>query len=148
MKIESALDIGMKTWASWVRRKVDMNKTRVFFRSISPSHTEECYNESKPLSEEPFAVVSSFPWSLTEIIEGTIKEMENPVTYLNITGLSRNRRDAHPSIYARKQGQGQQQSKEFHPDCSHWCLPGLPDTWNSLLYASLVFDTSGQVYDS
>ncbi|PPD70897.1 hypothetical protein GOBAR_DD32223 [Gossypium barbadense] len=23
-------------------------------------------------------------------------------------------------------------------DCSHWCLPGVPDTWNELLYASLV----------
>ncbi|KAM0902155.1 hypothetical protein ACQ4PT_019484 [Festuca glaucescens] len=20
-------------------------------------------------------------------------------------------------------------------DCSHWCLPGVPDTWNELLYA-------------
>ncbi|KAG6505065.1 hypothetical protein ZIOFF_037413 [Zingiber officinale] len=23
-------------------------------------------------------------------------------------------------------------------DCSHWCLPGLPDTWNELLFASLL----------
>jgi hypothetical protein len=22
-------------------------------------------------------------------------------------------------------------------DCVHWCLPGVPDTWNELLYALL-----------
>lgn len=27
-------------------------------------------------------------------------------------------------------------------DCSHWCLPGLPDTWNRLLYANIVSDSS------
>ncbi|XP_071725316.1 protein trichome birefringence-like 1 [Rutidosis leptorrhynchoides] len=26
-------------------------------------------------------------------------------------------------------------------DCNHWCLPGLPDTWNNLLYASILFDS-------
>lgn len=146
MEIESALDIAMKTWARWIRRKLDRNKTRVFFRSISPSHTgKQCYNETQPILDESDA--ASFPKSLTQIIEGTIKAMKNPVRYLNITNLSQYRRDAHPSIYSRKQEE-RQQLKEFHPDCSHWCLPGLPDTWNGLLYASLVFDTSGHISDS
>lgn len=146
MEIESALDIAMKTWARWIRHKLDRNKTRVFFRSISPSHTgKQCYNETQPILDESDA--ASFPKSLTEIIEGTIKAMKNPVRYLNITNLSQYRRDAHPSIYSRKEEE-RQQRKEFHPDCSHWCLPGLPDTWNGLLYASLVFDTSGHISDS
>lgn len=155
MEIERALGRAMKTWASWVRRKVDRNKTRVFFRSISPSHTgKQCYNETQPIFDEPLQ--ASFPSSLTEIIEGTIKAMINPpLTYLNITNLSQYRRDAHPSIYARKQligkapeMEGTAQRKEFRPDCSHWCLPGLPDTWNSLLYASVVFDSSPRISDS
>ncbi|KAI5067314.1 hypothetical protein GOP47_0017842 [Adiantum capillus-veneris] len=28
------------------------------------------------------------------------------------------------------------------PDCSHWCLPGVPDVWNILLYYLLVVDTN------
>lgn len=40
------------------------------------------------------------------------------------------RKDAHPSIYTGHGGHTN--------DCSHWCLPGVPDTWNMLLYASLV----------
>lgn len=27
---------------------------------------------------------------------------------------------------------------EAPQDCSHWCLPGVPDTWNELLYAHLL----------
>jgi hypothetical protein len=23
-------------------------------------------------------------------------------------------------------------------DCSHWCLPGIPDSWNELLYSTLL----------
>ncbi|BAT96103.1 hypothetical protein VIGAN_08298600 [Vigna angularis var. angularis] len=28
-------------------------------------------------------------------------------------------------------------------DCSHWCLPGVPDTWNELLYAQLLSEKFG-----
>ena len=51
------------------------------------------------------------------------------VYLLDITGLSELRIDAHPSAY----GFG---GSKF-PDCSHWCLPGLPDVWNQLLYTYL-----------
>lgn len=68
------------------------------------------------------------------------------ISPLNITKLSEYRRDAHPALYARKQEKllktVQQLQEKSQPDCSHWCLPGLPDTWNRLLYASLVVDTS------
>ncbi|KAK9922706.1 hypothetical protein M0R45_031158 [Rubus argutus] len=30
-----------------------------------------------------------------------------------------------------------QSGQHSSTDCSHWCLPGLPDTWNDLLYAAL-----------
>jgi hypothetical protein len=90
--------------------------------------------------------VSAFPKPMKEIIEITIRSMMIPVRNLNITKLSGYRRDAHPALYARKQEKllktEQQLQEESHPDCSHWCLPGLPDTWNRLLYASLVVDTS------
>lgn len=52
-----------------------------------------------------------------------------PVYLLDITTLSQLRKDAHPSAYS---------GDHSGVDCSHWCLPGLPDTWNQLLYAALT----------
>lgn len=57
--------------------------------------------------------------------------MKTPVTLLNITSLSEFRIDGHPSIYGRKTPSSKIQ------DCSHWCLPGVPDTWNELLFFHL-----------
>lgn len=54
----------------------------------------------------------------------------NPLHVLHVTNMTSRRKDGHSSIYytsppasIRKQ------------DCSHWCLPGVPDSWNELLYA-------------
>lgn len=68
------------------------------------------------------------------IANEVIKQMRTPITFLNITGLSEYRIDGHPSIYGRKSGK---LSSSGSQDCSHWCLPGIPDVWNELLYAHL-----------
>ena len=77
---------------------------------------------------------------MVRIVKRTIQKMKTPVKYLNITGLSEYGRDAHTFVY--KQGKvltlNQQMQSEKFADCSHWCLPGLPDTWNVLIYASIV----------
>lgn len=57
--------------------------------------------------------------------------MRTPIMLLNITTLSEYRIDGHPSIFGRKTQSGQSSSIQ---DCSHWCLPGVLDTWNELLY--------------
>ena len=51
---------------------------------------------------------------------------------LDITRLSLPRAEAHPSDYRLKNGERSNASKMMM-DCSHWCLPGVPDTWNGLL---------------
>ncbi|EMS65860.1 hypothetical protein TRIUR3_17105 [Triticum urartu] len=43
--------------------------------------------------------------------------------------------DGHPSVYGSKAGDLTASSTQ---DCSHWCLPGVPDTWNELLFYHLV----------
>jgi len=54
---------------------------------------------------------------------------------LNVTQLSTRRRDGHASIYyLGPDGTAPMQRQ----DCSHWCLPGVPDSWNELLYALLL----------
>ncbi|CAF2054917.1 unnamed protein product [Brassica napus] len=56
-----------------------------------------------------------------------VRRLKNLVYWLDITGLSQLRKDAHPSSYSGN-----------HPgNDSHLCLPGLPDTWNILFYSAL-----------
>ncbi|PHT76708.1 hypothetical protein T459_20230 [Capsicum annuum] len=141
LKLESAFEEAMKTWADWIDQNVNLTKTTVFFRSISPEHKGQngCYNKTQPITDTSH--VTPLPESVMEITDRTLSKMRVPVRYLNITKLSKYREDAHPSIYAKKTGLASMKRKLKPPsDCSHWCLPGLPDTWNRLLYVSLVLD--------
>ena len=56
------------------------------------------------------------------------------VQLLDITGMSNYRKDAHCSIYTRVE----KPLSMNNQDCSHWCLPGVPDAWNELLYAMIM----------
>ncbi|XP_007048657.2 PREDICTED: protein trichome birefringence-like 43 [Theobroma cacao] len=152
MKIETAFKVAMKTWARWIDKNVDTNKTKVYFRSMSPPHfgKDWCYKATKPIMDESYQL--TFGKSLKEIVEKTLEGMRTPVKYLNITKLSEYRADAHSSIYGTKQGKLLVATKQKPPamvaDCSHWCLPGVPDTWNHLLYASMVLDSSRDISTS
>jgi len=99
-----------------------------------------CYNQIHPITNETYR--QSFPEPMISIVEKTIKKMKTQVKYLNITRLSEYRRDAHTSLYTTRQGklltEDQRKQPELNADCSHWCLPGVPDTWNVLLYAYIV----------
>ena len=143
MKLEIAFKLAMRTWARWIEKNVDTSKTTVFFRGMSPTHSgrNKCNRATQPMKDEPFKL--KFSESLIKgIVERTIQGMRTPVKYLNITKLTEYRKDAHSSIYWMK--------KKFRPspDCSHWCLPGVPDTWNHLLYATMVFDSSRGISNS
>lgn len=67
-----------------------------------------------------------------------LKDRGVSVQILNVTQLSEYRKDGHPSIY-RKQWDPLTEEQIANPssyaDCIHWCLPGVPDVWNELLYA-------------
>lgn len=74
-----------------------------------------------------------------KVLEDIVQKMNTDVIYLNISRLTDYRKDGHPSIYRRQYNTVEEQiaAVQFQ-DCSHWCLPGVPDTWNELLYASLL----------
>lgn len=56
-----------------------------------------------------------------------IQELE----VLNITSMTALRKDAHLSLYYL----GPNSRAPIHrQDCSHWCLPGVPDAWNEIFY--------------
>lgn len=72
-------------------------------------------------------------------LDHVIPKMKTPVIYMNISRMTDYRKDGHPSIYRMEyKTAAERASAELHQDCSHWCLPGVPDTWNQLLYASLL----------
>lgn len=79
-----------------------------------------------------------------KILRDTLQETEIDVTLLNITQLSEFRKDAHTSVYTERRGKlltkEQKSDPNTYADCIHWCLPGVPDTWNELLYAYLLYD--------
>ena len=82
-----------------------------------------CQGQTEPVKG------STYPMALPPavgVVKEVLRKMTKPVTLLDITLLSQLRKDGHPSIYAG--------GVKSH-DCSHWCLAGVPDTWNHLLYA-------------
>lgn len=142
MPVEQAYKLGMKTWAKWINKNVDPKKTTVFFRSISENHNKKggCYDMVQPTMDETYT--DHFPQSLVNVIVSLIHKMNKiEVKYLNITKLSEYRIDAHSSVYSSSTWEinttKYQRLVPSFVDCSNWCLPGLPDTWNRLLYASL-----------
>lgn len=80
--------------------------------------------------------------SIMQVIGKVFSKTEVPITVLNVTQLSAYRRDAHSSIYKKQWSRltPEQLANPFsYADCVHWCLPGLQDVWNELLFTKLFF---------
>ncbi|TXG52971.1 hypothetical protein EZV62_022140 [Acer yangbiense] len=107
-------------------------RLKVFFRTISPRHFlngdwnsgGSCDNTT-PLTGGSEVVQDK---SSDEVIEGAVRRTR--VKLLDITALSELRDEGHISRYSVKATQGVN-------DCLHWCLHGIPDTWNELLAAQV-----------
>ncbi|URE36166.1 hypothetical protein MUK42_16581 [Musa troglodytarum] len=151
LNVEEALRKALSTWAKWVDTNVNREKSLVVFRGYSTSHFSggqwnsggQCDQETEPIQNDEY--LSTYP-SMMTLLESVIKGMKTPVSYLNITRMTDYRKDAHPSIY-RKQNMTEEEMRdpEKYQDCSHWCLPGVPDSWNELLYAQLLIKQHNQL---
>ncbi|KAE8724356.1 Protein trichome birefringence-like 32 [Hibiscus syriacus] len=147
---EEAYRVAMKSMLKWVRKNMDRNKTRVFFTGMSPLHIKSqewggqpggnCYNETS-LIEDP-NYWGSENMDIMQIIGEEFSKSKYPITFLNITQLSSYRKDAHTSIYKKQWSPltpQQLANPVSYADCVHWCLPGLQDTWNELLFTKLLY---------
>ncbi|GFY91257.1 similar to TRICHOME BIREFRINGENCE-LIKE 7 [Actinidia rufa] len=130
MSIGTAFRTALHTWASWVETMINTNRTQVFFRTFEPSHWSDqtlrlCNVTHQPLLEAGEREQSQFSDAIMEVV----KNMTVPVTVLHITAMSAVRTDAHVGTWS---------DNPLLSDCSHWCLPGVPDAWNEVVLSYLL----------
>ncbi|KAG7574323.1 PC-Esterase [Arabidopsis suecica] len=145
----------LRTLGDWVDHNIDPLSTTVFFMSMSPLHRKsldwgnpegiKCALETTPILNMSFngrfsAVGTDY--RLFSVVEKATRSLKVPIHFLNITALSEYRKDAHTSVYTSKQDKLLTREQQADPanfaDCIHWCLPGLPDTWNEFLYTHII----------
>ncbi|KAI3474373.1 hypothetical protein Pfo_029234 [Paulownia fortunei] len=144
-------EMALNTWSDWLEININRTKTKLFFMSLSPYHFQEtmwrtdnsCCNKTEPIFDETYWA-SAVNRSMMRIAESTIDKLEQrglKLEYLNITQLSVYREDAHPSTYRtfwHTLTKEQLKDTKRYADCLHWCLPGVPDVWNQILYAYIM----------
>ncbi|CAD5188212.1 protein trichome birefringence-like 14 isoform X1 [Musa acuminata AAA Group] len=105
---------------------------KAFLRASSPRHfvNGEWNSGGSCDNTVPLSVGSevSQDGSGDPVAEAAVRGTE--VKLLDITALSLLRDEGHISRYGIKASQGRH-------DCLHWCLPGVPDTWNEILYSQI-----------
>ncbi|KAL1188541.1 Protein trichome birefringence-like 11 [Cardamine amara subsp. amara] len=145
MKIDHAYRRAMKTVVKWIQEEMDSSKTQVFFRTFAPVHFRggdwrtggTCHMEALP--DFGASLVPSETWEHIKLLEDVLSSLYNSNTsetvklkVLNITAMAAQRNDGHPSLYYLGSAGPAPVNRQ---DCSHWCLPGVPESWNELLYA-------------
>ncbi|CAN1278094.1 Protein trichome birefringence [Linum perenne] len=135
LNVLEAFRKALTTWGRWVDSNVNPRKSMVFFRGYSASHFSQwnsggaCDNEVEPIKNSTY--LTEYPDKMV-VLEKVLRGMKTSVKYLNVTRMTDYRKDGHPSMYRK------QKLSEEYQDCSHWCLPGVPDAWNEILYAQVL----------
>ncbi|XP_049407028.1 protein trichome birefringence-like 11 isoform X1 [Solanum stenotomum] len=147
MDVETAFQKSIVTLVDWIGREVNMSKTKIFFRTYSPVHFRggdwktggSCHLETLPdLLSPQESLRNSFEYMTVIHVLSQLsnKSKARNMSLLNVTGMTSRRRDGHLSLYYLGPKVGP--VSPHKQDCSHWCLPGVPDSWNELLYAILL----------
>ncbi|KAF9605512.1 hypothetical protein IFM89_017531 [Coptis chinensis] len=142
MSVDSAYQRSIDTVFKWISMDINTNKTQVFFRTFAPVHFRggdwrtggNCHLETLP--ELGSSLVPSQTWQQLNVVNEVLSDYSNKsqvmqIDVLNVTHMTSWRKDGHSSLYYLGTGP----APLHRQDCSHWCLPGVPDVWNELLYA-------------
>ncbi|KAI0487974.1 hypothetical protein KFK09_027797 [Dendrobium nobile] len=153
--VPTAYRIALKTWTDWIEPTLNPQTQKAFFMTLSPTHlwswewgggrTENCQNESYPIKGPFWGAGSSL--EIMGAVKDAVRRIKRiNVTILNITELSEFRKDGHTSVFTERRGKlltrEQRAEPNVYADCIHWCLPGVPDTWNEILYAYLIYQNT------
>ncbi|CAM6016276.1 unnamed protein product [Sphagnum balticum] len=151
MDLETAFTKSMQTLGTWLDAQLSP-KTQVFFRSFASVHFRggawntggHCHKEVHPMSEEEARAEWATPWTnmiMRNEVRRNMKKRKDAVTYLDVTTATNYRSDGHAGLYYRDNSVTKTPNNK--QDCSHFCLPGVPDTWNELLVATLLSKGKG-----
>ncbi|KAM0927996.1 hypothetical protein ACQ4PT_002202 [Festuca glaucescens] len=151
METEDAYGMVLNAVVKWVENNMNPRNSRAFFVTMSPTHTRSkdwgddsdgnCYNQTTPIKDLSYWGPGTSK-GLMRVIGEVFSASKVPVGVVNITQLSEYRKDAHTQIYKKQWNPltpEQIASPKSYADCTHWCLPGLQDTWNEVLYTKLFF---------
>uniref|UniRef100_A0ACD5WF79 Uncharacterized protein n=1 Tax=Avena sativa TaxID=4498 RepID=A0ACD5WF79_AVESA len=151
METEEAYGMVLNAVVKWAENNMNPRNSRAFFVTMSPTHTRSkdwgddsdgnCYNQTTPIKDLSYWGPGTSK-GLMRVIGEVFSASKVPVGVVNITQLSEYRKDAHTQIYKKQWSPltpEQIASPKSYADCTHWCLPGLQDTWNELLYSKLFF---------
>ncbi|PUZ54138.1 hypothetical protein GQ55_5G105900 [Panicum hallii var. hallii] len=144
----------LTTWARWVNENVDPARTSVFFMSMSPLHLSpqvwgnpdgiRCAKETMPLLDWHGPLWLGMDWDMFHEAKNVSRAASPrvPITFVDITTMSERRKDGHTSVHTIRQGKvlgpEEQADPGTYADCIHWCLPGVPDIWNLVLYTRIM----------
>ncbi|KAL5560431.1 hypothetical protein UlMin_036642 [Ulmus minor] len=130
MPISTAFKKALNTWATWVETKVNTNRTSVFFRTFESAHWSGKNRNVCKVPRRPWSNTRGRDRSLiSDAIIKVVKKMRVPVNVLHVTRMGAFRSDGHVGSWSENPSV---------PDCSHWCLPGVPDMWNEILFSHLL----------
>ncbi|GJN13802.1 hypothetical protein PR202_gb00548 [Eleusine coracana subsp. coracana] len=131
----------IQTLSDWIHKEVNTSKTHVIYRTYAPVHFRggdwntggSCHLETLP---DVAPLTSLQEWAdllqpVNDFLGDNLRPKLHGVNMLNVTQMTAQRKDGHLSVYLSPSGP----VARYKQDCSHWCLPGVPDTWNELLYA-------------
>ncbi|XP_011031162.1 PREDICTED: protein trichome birefringence-like 14 isoform X1 [Populus euphratica] len=133
LEIGNAKNFTVHSVARWLDSQLPSHpRLKAFFRTISPRHFRNgdwntggnCDNTTPLTGGSEISQDESSDPVIAAAVKGT------NITLLDITALSELRDEGHISRYSVKATTGVN-------DCLHWCLPGIPDTWNELLIAQV-----------
>ena len=131
--IGNAENLTIFSVAKWLDSQLPSHpRLKAFFRTISPRHFfngdwntgGSCENTTPMARGSEVNQEESSDQVIASAVRGT------KVKLLDITALSQLRDEGHISRYSIKASSGIQ-------DCLHWCLPGIPDTWNEIFAAQV-----------
>ncbi|KAJ9545591.1 hypothetical protein OSB04_025298 [Centaurea solstitialis] len=101
---------------------------------------EGCYGETEPMMDDHLWESIIDP-KMLRILESSLSKLKSEgvnVKLINITQLTQCRKDAYPTVHRklwRTLTDDQKENPQRASDCTHWCLPEVPDVWNELLLA-------------
>ncbi|GJX38272.1 trichome birefringence-like protein 34 [Tanacetum coccineum] len=149
-----AYKLALRTWSKWAHSHVDTSKTKLFFMGATATHLRaedwggknqgNCYGETEPVLDDDVFRESGTNSQMLNILESTLRKLKSNgvnVRLINVTQLTQCRKDGHTTVYRkywRPLSKLQKKNPAKAADCSHWCLPGVPDIWNELLLAYIL----------